>query len=91
MEMFRGSVHPEDRAFVDETLDKAMREKTDFAFDHRIVLPDGSIRHVYSMAYRVFDDSDTLVEYIGTVMDVTERKRAWKKRLRQARKRISHT
>jgi signal transduction histidine kinase len=74
--MFRGSVHPEDRAYVDETIDKAMREKTDFGLDHRIVLPSGSIKHVYSMAHRVFDDSDTFVEYIGTVMDVTERKHA---------------
>ncbi len=74
LEMFRGSVHPEDRAYVDETIDKAMREKTDFGFDHRIVLPNGSIRHVYSMARRGMDESDTFV--IGTVMDVTERKLA---------------
>ena len=74
VEMFRASVHPEDRAYVDETIDKAMREETDFGFDHRIVLPNGSIRYVYSMAHRVVDESDTFV--IGTVMDVTERKRA---------------
>jgi len=74
LEMFRGSVHPEDRAYVDETIDKAMREKTDFGFDHRIVLPNGSIRHVYSMARRGMDESDTFV--VGTVMDVTERKLA---------------
>jgi PAS domain S-box-containing protein len=83
MEMFRGSVHPEDRGYVDETINKAMSEKTDFGFDHRIVLPDGSIKHVYSMAHRVFDDSGSLVEYIGTVMDITERKRA-EEALRQA-------
>jgi hypothetical protein len=51
-------------------LNKAMRERTDFGFEQRIVLPDGSIKHVYSIAHRVIDDSDTLVEYIGTVMDV---------------------
>jgi PAS domain S-box-containing protein len=89
VEMFRGSVHPEDRAYVDETIDKAMREKTDFAFDHRIVLPGGSIKHVYSMAHRVFDDSGILVEYIGTVMDVTERKRA-EEALRQAQSDLAH-
>jgi PAS domain S-box-containing protein len=76
MEMFRGNVHPEDRAYVDETINKAMCEKTDFGLDHRIVLPSGSIKHVYSMAHRLFDDSHAFVEYIGTVMDVTERKRA---------------
>jgi PAS domain S-box-containing protein len=81
--MFRDSVHPDDRDYVEEMLNKAVREKTDFGFDHRIVLPGGSIKHVYSMAHRAFDDSDTLVEYIGTVMDVTERRRA-EEALRQA-------
>src|SRR4029077_20826590 len=45
VEMFRGSVHPEDRAYVDETIHKATREKTDFGLDHRIILPSGSIKH----------------------------------------------
>jgi PAS domain S-box-containing protein len=81
--MFRDSVHPDDRDYVEEMLNKAVREKTDFGFDHRIVLPGGSIKHVYSMAHRAFEDSDTLVEYIGTVMDVTERRQA-EEALRQA-------
>jgi PAS domain S-box-containing protein len=88
-EMFRHYVHPEDRVYADETINKAMREKTDFAFDHRIVLPDGSVKHVYSMAHRVFDESDALVEYIGTVMDVTERKRA-EEALRRAQADLAH-
>ncbi|HET6142320.1 MAG TPA: PAS domain-containing protein [Candidatus Acidoferrales bacterium] len=89
VEMFRGNVHPEDREFVDETINKAMREKTEFALDHRVVLPDGSIRHVYSMAHRVFDNSDTIVDYIGTVMDVTDRKRA-EEALRRAQSDLAH-
>jgi PAS domain S-box-containing protein len=89
MEMFRSNVHPEDRAYVDDTIDKAMCEKSDFAIDHRIVLPDGSIKHVYSTAHRVFDDSNTLVEYIGTVMDVTERKRS-EEALRRAQADLAH-
>jgi PAS domain S-box-containing protein len=89
VQMFRGSAHPEDRAYVEEMLNIAIREKTDFGFDHRIVLPGGSIKHVYSMAHRVFDDSDTLVEYIGTVMDVTERKRA-EEAVRRAQADLAH-
>ena len=89
VEMFRGSTHPEDRDYVEEMLNKAMREKTDFEFEHRIVLPGGSIKHVYSMAHRVFDDSDTLVEYIGTVVDVTERRRA-EEALHQAQADLAH-
>ncbi len=89
VEMFRGNVHPEDRAYVDETINRAMREKTDFGIDHRIILPGGSVRHVYSMAHRVFDGSGTLIEYIGTVMDVTERKRA-EEALRRAQADLAH-
>jgi PAS domain S-box-containing protein len=88
-QMFRGSTHPEDQDYVEEMLNKAMRERTDFGFEQRIVLPDGSIKHVYSMAHRVIDDSDTLVEYIGTVMDVTERRRA-EEALRQAQADLAH-
>jgi PAS domain S-box-containing protein len=89
VEMFRGSTHPEDRDYVEEMLNKAVREKTDFEFEHRIVLPDGSIKRVYSMAHRVFDDSNTLVEYIGTVVDVTERRRA-EEALHQAQADLAH-
>jgi PAS domain S-box-containing protein len=88
-QMFRGSTHPEDQDYVEEMLNKAMRERTDFGFEQRIVLPDGSIKHVYSIAHRVIDDSDTLVEYIGTVMDVTERRRA-EEALRQAQADLAH-
>jgi PAS domain S-box-containing protein len=88
-EMIRGSRHPEDRAYVDETINRAMREKKDFAIDYRIVLPNGSIKNIYSMAHGVFDGSGTLVEYIGTVMDVTERKRA-EEALRRSQADLAH-
>jgi PAS domain S-box-containing protein len=82
-EMFVDRIHPEDRHFTEEVAEKAKSEKTDFEFDHRIVLPDGSIKHVHSLAHPVFDASGDLVEYIGTIIDVTERKRA-EDALRQA-------
>jgi PAS domain S-box-containing protein len=75
-EMLRKSIHPEDRPFIEEAFRQARSEKTDFEFDHRIVLADGSIKYVHSVAHPVLDDSGTPVEYIGTIMDVTERKRA---------------
>jgi C4-dicarboxylate-specific signal transduction histidine kinase len=55
---------------------KATNEKANWEFDYRIVLPDGSIKHIHAVAHPVFNGSGNLVEYIGTIMDVTERRRA---------------
>jgi PAS domain S-box-containing protein len=69
-------VHPEDRLAI---LQKAKSETTlkeDSEFDWRIVLPDGSIKHLHSIAHPVMDESGETTEIVGTLMDVTERKRA---------------
>ena len=44
--------------------------------DHRIVLPDGTIKYLHVIAHPAFNAAGDLVEYVGTVMDVTEHKRA---------------
>ena len=88
-ELLRGSVHPDDRRFIRQLACEARRKKADFEFDHRIVLPDGSIRHVHSVAHPVLDESGSLAEYIGTIMDVTERKQA-EEALRQAQAEVAH-
>src|SRR5882762_202977 len=38
--------HPEDRAFVQETLDHVARDRKAFDFEHRLLLPDGSVKYV---------------------------------------------
>jgi PAS domain S-box-containing protein len=73
-EMLRECIHPEDLPYLLERVNKARSEKADYDFDYRIVLRDGSIRHVHSVAHPVFDDIGGLVEYVGTTMDVTEQK-----------------
>lgn len=79
----RESVHPDDRLFTDQVVERGVRSRADFEFDHRIVLPDGTIRHVHSVAHPVFGEGGALVEYTGTVMDVTDRKQS-EEALRQA-------
>lgn len=76
VEMFRERIHPADLPSILEMVKKARSEKTEYELDYRIVLPDGSIRHAHSVAHPVFNDSGDLVEFIGTTLDVTERKRA---------------
>src|SRR6267142_3779565 len=76
IEEFRQRVHPEDRARARETYERAEREQTRCEVDYRAVLPDGTIRYHRAIGHPVFNAAGGLVEYIGTTMDVTERKRA---------------
>ena len=82
-ETFLQRVHADDRAKIREISAAAGREKVDYETDYRIVHPGGEIRDIHVLAHPVFNPSGDLVEYVGTVMDVTERKRAEEK-LRQS-------
>jgi PAS domain-containing protein len=65
-------IHPDDRPRVEQTIDTAVHERTDWELDYRIVLPDLSIKHVHAVGHPVVNEYGDLVEYIGTVMDVTD-------------------
>jgi PAS domain S-box-containing protein len=81
-EQIRQRIHPEDRDRFVEIVNKAVRARTDFELDVRAVLPDGTIKYVHSVSHPVFNASGDLVEYVGTVMDVTGRKLAERERER---------
>jgi PAS domain S-box-containing protein len=68
-------IHPEDRATFEAVLNRAVRDKSDFESYYRIVLPDGSTKFVRSVGQALVSSSGEL-EFIGTVMDVTDLKRA---------------
>ena len=68
--------HPEDREAIDQQAKLETTRKKDSEFDWRIVLPDGGIKHLHSIAHPVMDESGQIIEIVGTLMDVTERKRA---------------
>ena len=75
-------VHPDDIARKIELMERAAREKTGFEFDFRIVHPGGEIRDIHTIGHPVFTLSGDLIEYVGTVIDITERKRAEEERER---------
>jgi formate hydrogenlyase transcriptional activator len=78
-EEFLRLVHPEDRAGLNERVDQALRAKADIVSDYRIVLPDGTIKHIHGIGHPVVDETGNIIEYVGTDVDVTERKRAEEK------------
>jgi len=78
--------HPDDRDFAEEMIAAAIREKRRFEMGARIVRPDGSIRYLRTLGRPVLAQTGEVVELMGVVMDVTERKRA-ERALRRARER----
>jgi PAS domain S-box-containing protein len=73
----RQRLDPEDQVTTDASLEKAILEGNDYELNYRIVLPDGTVKFIHSVAHPVFiASSRTPVEFVGTVMDVTERKLA---------------
>jgi len=69
-------IHPEDRSVVQQALERAVRDRREFDQECRIVRPDGMLRHIRSVANPVFDAAGELTEYVGTIIDITERKQA---------------
>src|SRR6201981_3707772 len=78
-EEFLRLMHPEDRDRFNERIEKAFREKADFAQDFRVVLTDGTVKHIHGIGHPVLDETGNIIEYVGTDVDVTERKRAEEK------------
>jgi PAS domain S-box-containing protein len=76
-EAFYQRIHPEDRDRVRrETILDRLDESTHFDVEFRIVLPGGAIRYVRSTGHAVRNISGDLEEYVGTSIDVTERRLA---------------
>ena len=73
-EMLRRSIHPEDAEHLNRVFMAATQARAPFELEHRIVRPDGTERVVRDLAYPFFDANGQLVKYIGTTLDITERK-----------------
>src|SRR6201997_3712824 len=70
-------VHPEDEALVKRIIGRASQDGKDFDFEHRLLMPDGSVKHVHVVARAERDKSGEL-EFVGAVMDVTVARQAEK-------------
>ena len=69
-------VHPDDRARWRETIESAIREKSEYEMEFRIVLEDGTVKWVYSISHPVLNATGELVRFFGSSLDITERKLA---------------
>ena len=74
-EAFLNSVHPDDREFVKKSVNDARYPGGRYSIEHRIMLPGGEVRTVHEEAEVTFGADGKAVRMIGTVHDVTERKK----------------
>src|ERR1700676_1882083 len=90
-ESFLSRVHPDDRASI-ELVETELYKGNDAEYNYRIILPDGAIKYIRSVAHPIRNHSGRLIEFVGPVMDVTERKRAdeERERLRQVQADLAH-
>jgi len=91
LELVFQRIHPDDRDRVQQTLDRASEARANLDFEHRLLMPDGSVKYLNVLA-RALETSSGTLEYVGAVTDVTERKRAEeeRERLRQVQADLAH-
>ncbi len=85
----RQRTHPEDRAKWQGAIDQAIDEKSEYKVEFRILLPDGSVKHIHTVGHPVLNASGDLVQFVGSSTDITERKHA-EEALRQAQTDLAH-
>ena len=85
-------IHPEDLHHFFQAFDRVIRQKVDAELEYRILLPDGTLKYAHGIGHPVLNANGDLVEVVGTVVDVTERKRAEQERakLNQLEAELAH-
>jgi PAS domain S-box-containing protein len=78
VELVLQRVHLEDVPLVKETIERASRDGKDFDFEHRLLMPDGSVKYVRVVAHALRDESGS-IEFAGAVTDITAAKQAEEK------------
>lgn len=68
-------LHPGDRQRVGRTIQRALKNRESFTFDHRVTRPDGELRVVHCRGRVITDENDEVARMIGSAQDITERKR----------------
>ena len=73
LDLIGSRVHPEDLHLIYDMVEKARHAASDYEYEHRLLMPDGSVKHLHLIAHANRDREGGL-EYIGAVQDVTQRR-----------------
>jgi PAS domain S-box-containing protein len=86
LELVFHRTHPEDRALVRQVIDRVSKEREEFDFEHRLLMPNGAVKYLRVVGRPAKDESGSF-EFVGAVMDITDLKRAEEMRAALARER----
>src|ERR1700693_2629927 len=95
LELALQRIHPDDREHVQQIIARASGVRENLDFEHRLLMPDGSVKHLHVLA-RALDTSSGNLEFVGAVTNVTAAKQA-QEELRSSERylaeaqRLSHT
>ena len=76
VELVQQRTHPQDRVLVRQFIDRVSQERKGFDFEHRLLMPNGSVKFVRVVGHPSTEDESGNFEFVGAVTDITERKRA---------------
>jgi PAS domain S-box-containing protein len=72
---FLNAIHPDDRELVNKAYTDSLKNRTNYSIEHRLLMHDGSVKHVEERCQTDYTDDGTPLRSIGTVLDITERKK----------------
>ena len=70
---FLSAIHPDDREWVEAAYAESVENKTPYNIEHRLKMPDGTIKHVQERCETFYDDDGKPLRSVGTVQDITSR------------------
>ena len=88
LELVLQRTHPDDRTLVRRFIERVSHDGEDWDLEHRLLMPDGSVKHVRAVAHAVKHASSNLA-FVGAVTDITAARRA-EDELHQARAELAH-
>jgi PAS domain S-box-containing protein len=88
LDLIGSRVHPEDIPLMNDMVERARGAVTDFEYEHRLRMPDDSVKYLHMIAHGI-RDNDGRLEYIGAVQDVTQRQIS-EEALAKARSELAH-
>jgi PAS domain S-box-containing protein len=86
LELVFQRTHPEDRALARQVIDRVSQERKDFDFEHRLLMPNGSVKYLRVVGRPSKDESGSF-QFMGAVMDISDLKRAGELQAAMARDR----
>jgi signal transduction histidine kinase len=86
LELVFHRTHPEDKALVRQGIDRVSQERKHFDFEHRLLMPNGSVKYLRVVGRPSKGESGSF-EFMGAVMDISDPKRAEEMRAAMARER----